>query len=74
MVLVDFGQKKWFSPILTEKKTGFSRLWPKDVILGHLGFLNEFFELENVFFCGFLKLIAGSTGPRPRDVQHGDRT
>ena len=35
------------------------------------GFHNEFFELETVFlgFCGFLKLITGSTGIRNRDLQ-----
>ena len=36
MVLVDFGRKKWFSSILTEK-TGFSRFWPKNVILADSG-------------------------------------
>ena len=62
VVLVDFDWKNWFS---TEIK-GLGRFWPKKVvsldfgrkmsfwlILGHLGFPNEFFELETVFFVDF---------------------
>ena len=59
MGLVDFDRKNWFLSISAGKRDS-GRLW---VILGHLGFPNEFFELETVFlgFCGYLKLITDST-------------
>ena len=67
MVLVDFHRKNWFPSILAEKGDS-GQFW---VIMGHLGFPSEFFGLETVFwgFCGFLKLITGSTGSRARDLQ-----
>ena len=51
ILLVDFDRKNWFRLILAGKCDS-GRFW---VTWGHLGFPNEFIELETVFlgFRGF---------------------